>query len=221
MSKVKTIAMTSVLAASMVASTAALADASGNIGVVSNYVWRGLTQTGNDSAIQGGLDYAHSSGLSVGTWVSNTAFGSQELDIYGAFDGSVGDFGYTVSAIQYRYPSLTDANWSEWALGGSYKNFSIKYNYTSDWAKLGTKSNYIEAAASFDIAKDVSLGLHVGHTKFDDEAKAGLPSYTDYSVSLGKGDFAFTISDTNLSKTDDPLDSDPKYFVSWGKSFSL
>lgn len=221
MSKMKAIALTSVLAASVVASAGALADASGNIGVVSNYVWRGLTQTDNGSAIQGGLDYSHPSGLSVGTWVSNTAFGSQELDIYGAYNGTVGEFGYTISAIQYRYPSLTDANWSEIALGGSYKNFSVKYSTTSKYANLDSKANYIEAAASFELKKDLSLGLHVGHQNFNDEAAVGLPSYSDYSVSLSKGDFAFTISNTNISQADDPADSDPKYFVSWSKSFDL
>jgi len=218
MSKVKTIAMTSVLAASMVASTAALADASGNIGVVSDYVWRGTTQTNGDSAIQGGLDYEHSSGLSVGTWVSNTAFGSSELDLYGAFSGSAGDFGYSVSAIQYRYPQVSDFNWVEYAVGASYKNFSLKYNYSSDVFGTSTKAGYIEAAASFDVAKDVSLGLHVGHQNFDKTAVVGMDSYTDYSVSLSKGEFAFTISDTNLSAGPDEK---PKYFVSWGKSFDL
>ena len=221
MSKMKAIALTSVLAASVVASTGALADASANVGVVSNYVWRGLTQTANDSAIQGGLDYSHSSGLSVGTWVSNTAFGSQELDIYGAYNGTVREFGYSISAIQYRYPSLTDANWTEWALGGSYKNFNAKYSSTSKYLNLDSKANYLEAAASFELKKDVSLGLHVGHQKINDETVVGLPSYTDYNVSLHTGDFAFTISKTNLSKSADPLDNDPKYFVSWSKSFSL
>ena len=217
MSKVKTFAMTSVLAASMVASTAALADASANIGVVSDYVWRGTTQTNGDSAIQGGLDYSHSSGLSVGTWVSNTAFGSSELDLYGAYSGSAGDFGYTVSAIQYRYPQDDTLNWVEYALGGSYKNFSLTYNYSSDVFGSSTKAGYLDASASFDVAKDTSVGVHVGHYKFDDQTV--WDSYTDYSLSLSKGDFTFTASDTNLPSG--YFDSDPKFFVSWGKSFDL
>jgi uncharacterized protein (TIGR02001 family) len=44
---------------------------SANIGVVSNYMWRGVTQTGDQAAVQGGLDVAHESGFYAGTWASN------------------------------------------------------------------------------------------------------------------------------------------------------
>ena len=47
---------------------------SANIGVVSNYVWRGITQTDDKAAVQGGVDYSHSSGFYAGTWVSNVDF---------------------------------------------------------------------------------------------------------------------------------------------------
>jgi uncharacterized protein (TIGR02001 family) len=56
----------------------ALADSphsvSANIGAVSNYIWRGVTQTGDQAAIQGGLDYGHESGFYLGTWASNVDF---------------------------------------------------------------------------------------------------------------------------------------------------
>ncbi len=44
---------------------------SANIGAVSNYIWRGVTQTGDQAAVQGGLDVAHESGFYAGTWISN------------------------------------------------------------------------------------------------------------------------------------------------------
>ncbi len=44
---------------------------SANIGAVSNYIWRGVSQTQDGPAVQGGLDYAHSSGFYLGTWASN------------------------------------------------------------------------------------------------------------------------------------------------------
>ncbi len=215
----KTLVLSGLLIAGGFVSQSALADLSANVGVTSNYVWRGQTQTNDGSAIQGGLDYSNASGLSVGTWVSNTAFGSQELDLYGAYDGTVGDFGYTFSVIQYRYPQVSTSNWNEVALGGSYKNFSLKYNHTSSYANSGSKADYIEAAASFDVAKDLSLGLHIGHQKINKPTLAALPSYTDYSASLSKDDFSFTISKTDLPSTN--TDSKVKVYVGWTKSFTL
>jgi uncharacterized protein (TIGR02001 family) len=44
---------------------------SANIGAVSNYIWRGVTQTGDQAAVQGGIDVAHASGFYAGTWASN------------------------------------------------------------------------------------------------------------------------------------------------------
>jgi hypothetical protein len=47
---------------------------SANIGAVSNYMWRGVTQTGDHPAVQGGFDFAHQSGFYAGTWISNVDF---------------------------------------------------------------------------------------------------------------------------------------------------
>ncbi|HEY0721869.1 MAG TPA: TorF family putative porin, partial [Gammaproteobacteria bacterium] len=75
----KSVVAASVLAAVM-GSGAAMAGASANVGATSNYVWRGITQTADGAAVSGGLDYSHDIGLYVGTWTSNTAWGSAEVD---------------------------------------------------------------------------------------------------------------------------------------------
>lgn len=74
--QIRTAAATGVLlSASMISTNQALAEDpwsfSANIGVVSNYMWRGVTQTGDQAAVQGGLDVAHESGFYAGTWASN------------------------------------------------------------------------------------------------------------------------------------------------------
>jgi len=73
---IRTAAATGVLlSASVISMNQALAadpwSFSANIGVVSNYIWRGVTQTGDQAAVQGGLDVAHESGFYAGTWASN------------------------------------------------------------------------------------------------------------------------------------------------------
>ena len=67
----------------------------GNVGFFSQYIFRGLTQTNRQPALQGGFDVAHKSGAYLGTWASNIAWlkdsgqysdgGSLEWDFYGGY----------------------------------------------------------------------------------------------------------------------------------------
>ena len=112
-------------AAAADAAPAAAADAapasplSFNVGVVSDYIFRGISQTHGDPAIQGGIDYAFPSGFYVGTWASSISWvkdytnkGDVELDIYGGYRGSLpfADWSYDVGAIGYIYPGHGPGN---------------------------------------------------------------------------------------------------------------
>lgn len=96
----------------------------GNAGLYSQYIFRGLTQTNRDPAVQAGFDYLHASGLYAGTWASNISWlkenfstasgtagqyeggGSLEWDFYGGYKGSFGDSGFTydIGLLYYWYP---------------------------------------------------------------------------------------------------------------------
>mgnify|MGYP003345513028 CR=1 FL=1 len=97
---------------------------SANLGVFSQYIFRGLTQTDRKPALQGGLDYSHSSGFYIGTWMTNISWlrenfstpalttgqyqsgGHMEIDVYGGYKSTFGksDFTYDVGLLQYIYP---------------------------------------------------------------------------------------------------------------------
>ena len=83
---------------------------SGNVALVSDYRFRGVSFSGGDFALQGGIDAAHSSGFYIGTWGStidaNAGFGELELDVYGGWSGDVAD-GVTVDVglLYYMYPA--------------------------------------------------------------------------------------------------------------------
>ena len=100
----------SMIAAALFASAGvAQAELSANIATVSNYYFRGITQTSDNAAIQGGIDYSHESGLYAGTWLSNIDFGGKEnaeVDLYAGFGNDIGDtgFSYDVGIIYYWYP---------------------------------------------------------------------------------------------------------------------
>ena len=94
---------------SCLSSQAVLADSlSGNVSVTNNYIWRGLTQTMNEAAVQGGIDYASDSGFYAGTWASNVKYEesdaySYEHDVYFGFAGEAGDISYDVGYLYYNY----------------------------------------------------------------------------------------------------------------------
>ena len=86
-----------------------------NVGLYSQYIFRGLTQTNRKPALQGGVDLTHSSGFYLGAWGSNVNWledstlyssGSLELDIYGGYRYNFGDsgLGIDIGALQYYYP---------------------------------------------------------------------------------------------------------------------
>lgn len=102
---------------------------SGNVAYTSDYIYRGISQTSEEPALQGGFDFNHGSGFYLGTWASSLNFGdgsgaSVEMDVYGGYEGSAGDFGYDVGLLYYGYPgarSDLDYDFVEAYGSGSYQ----------------------------------------------------------------------------------------------------
>lgn len=91
-------------------------DFSANIGVVSDYRFRGLSYSDRDPAIQGGIDVSHKSGLFAGTWASSIAdYGGAnvELDFYGGYAGSAAGLDYSFTFLGYVYPGGHGVNYYE------------------------------------------------------------------------------------------------------------
>lgn len=137
--------------------SAVAAGPSGNVSIVSNYVWRGDSQTGDNPAVQGGLDWEKDK-ASFGVWGSAVTGGS-ELDVYGSYN-----FGpVTVGAIYYYYPGQTGLDFYEVNVGGDVGPVSLMASYNPDSA--AASSYYIEAGYSFELSKGVSLDLHAGQAE--------------------------------------------------------
>ena len=119
--------MTSVLAEEAPAAEAASEFSySANVGLYSDYIFRGYTQTQNNPALQGGMDVEHSSGFYAGTWASNVEWTTQgtmnenslEVDVYGGYALELAGVGVDVGVLQYLYPgdqsnTVADANATE------------------------------------------------------------------------------------------------------------
>jgi hypothetical protein len=107
---------------SCVLSSQAFAGASANIGVMSDYMWRGMSQNDNQASAMAGLDYEMDNGLYVGTWAANVANDGDdvEVDFYAGFSKELsGGFGYDIGAIAYVYPGA-DLDFTEVYINGSY-----------------------------------------------------------------------------------------------------
>jgi uncharacterized protein (TIGR02001 family) len=214
----KTLLATALMAAT---STAALAEISGNVAMSSDYVWRGVSQTDNQMAISGGLDYSHASGLYVGTWASNVSsdfFGGAvdpqiELDFYGGYGGEMGAISYDLGVIGYNYPGASEWNTLEVYAGGGYKftdtvSGNAKYSYSSDFFDTGDSAWRLEAAV--DVSLPMDFGLSMGIATNDGDAFSpstlGIDSYMDYKVGLSKSvagvDLGLTYTDTDLSESE-------------------
>lgn len=204
------------------------ADLSANIGATSNYVWRGVTQTANASAISGGFDFAHDSGLYVGTWASNVS-GGHEVDLYAGYGGSLGDFGYDIGLIYYGYTDSADADFTELAVSGSWNFLTLGVSYTLDGEAKGDDATFVEedlyyyASLSFDLPQDFSIGATAGAYDFTNDSSTNEVSYSHFQLDIGKsaGDFGdFTMSFSSADKeAGNPNEDDAQVFVSWGKSF--
>ena len=203
---------------------AAHAELSANIGATSNYVWRGLTQTEDDAAISGGIDYAHDSGLYAGTWASNVSFDGDkgsEVDLYGGFASSAGDLGYDLGVIHSLYPSYNDADFTEIYAIGSWQWLEAGVYYTVDTEAGGEDDHvYYYASASYEFMPSWSAGLTIGQYDLDDTGDDITHGQIDITKSAAElGDFTFSISQTNEWDSSTEDDDDVRVFVSWSKSF--
>jgi uncharacterized protein (TIGR02001 family) len=101
-------------------------DFSANVGMMSDYIFRGIKQNTSGAAFAG-LDYEASSGLYVGTWAAEVGEGI-EYDLYAGFGGSVGDFSYGIGYTGYFYTDDFDDTYHELNLTAGYGLFSLEYS---------------------------------------------------------------------------------------------
>ncbi len=167
-----------------------------NVGVVTEYRYRGISQSRMQAALQGGVDFAHKSGFYVGTWGSTIKWikdaggdAPVEVDVYGGYKGTVGDFGYDVGILRYQYPNhdlTASPNTTELYVGGTFGPATLKYSHAiSDLFGFDDSKNsyYIDLSATFDLGSGWSLTPHIGYQKVKNYSDF---SYTDASVTLGK-----------------------------------
>ncbi|MDH0863612.1 TorF family putative porin [Mitsuaria sp. GD03876] len=174
-----------------------------NVSVTSDYRYRGISQTRLKPALQGGVDYAHSSGFYIGAWASTIKWikdgggdANVEIDTYAGYKTEVGG-GVTVDVgfLRYNYPSNklpTSANTNELYGAVSYGPATLKYSHSvSNLFGFADSKNsgYLDLSATFDVGSGFTVTPHIGRQTVKHSSDF---SYTDYALTVNKDFEGFT-----------------------------
>ena len=186
-----------------------------NLGATSDYRFRGISQTQNAPALQGGIDYADKSGVYIGNW--NSSVSSQlytngsglESDLYAGYKKEVEGVTLDVGSYNYFYPRAsvgsTNYNTKEVYVGAAKGPVSVKVSqslgdYFATSNSKGTR--YYQADVTYPITgTKASVLAHAGKT---DIANNTTLDYTDYNFGVGYNIAGFDVTAkyyTNSNKT--------------------
>lgn len=186
-----------------------------NLALTSDYVFRGVSQTLREPALQGGLDYSFGdSGFYIGTWGSNVDFGDGgpdlEVDTYVGWNADVSDsLNLDVMLTRYNYlgaeSGYGDIDYNE-LIGTLTWNEMLAFQlaYTNDYVNTGESSTYVNVTGNWDLGNEFGLTAGIGRTDFEDS-----DGYTDWTIGVnrqfGPVNAALNYYDTNTDFGGDRL----------------
>lgn len=209
----KMAALTALALGTTLASQAAFADWSANVGVMSDYHFRGIQQTESASAYAG-VDFENEEGFYAGTWAAEVEDGL-EVDFYGGYGTELDNgLGLSLGFTTYQYTGDFDSAYNELNFGLSYSFVSLEYSI-GDWDgvvgdEANTESKYEFVGLTFEYE-----GFYATYGKWGREFSGEYGEF-GYSTEVGGFDVgaALVVSGNELD------DSESLYF-SIGKTFSL
>lgn len=195
--KVLKLALVAAAASFAMAGAASAQDVSFNIGVTSDYVFRGVSQTMEDPAVFGGVDF--SSGMFyAGAWASNVDFGDDtqaEVDLYAGVKPALGPIALDLGAVYYGYVG-DDGDWATWELKAAASvpagpvTLGTAVFWSPDATGVGTDENlYYEGNASFSPHEKVTVNLAVGKQTTD------LTAGGEFEYTTANAGFAIAVTD--------------------------
>jgi uncharacterized protein (TIGR02001 family) len=209
------------LVAALAASFAASASAddlsfSSNVTLASDYLYRGISQTGKNPAIQGGFDLSHASGFYAGVWGSSISWlgdagipnSGTEIDTYLGYKGAAGDISYDAGFLRYNYPGTygaatkADTNEIYGSVGYSFISAKLSYSLGDLFGVADASgSTYLELNASYPLGDSgVTLGAHYGKQTYSGTTVDTAATYSDYKLSAAK-DFSGYVLTAAFSST--------------------
>lgn len=148
---------------------------SANVTITSDYIFRGISQSDEHFAVQGGLDWDSGQGIYLGVWASSVDFNdgdeaSVEIDVYGGYGGEIDNFSFDIGFIYYAYPGASDAlDYNFWEVG-----FNLGYDldvaevsagvfYSPDNFGNTGDAVYVTGGISIPLVENLTFDANVGH----------------------------------------------------------
>lgn len=219
---------------------------SANVGIWSEYYFRGISQTDDAPALQGGFDWSakldEKMGLGIyfGTWGSNVDFNEAagidgatlELDVYGGLTGEIGStgIGWDVGFIQYLYPGAAGSLNYDFLEGKVALSYDFGFvaatasvNYSGNYYGASGESWYPKLALEAPVGKYLTVTAMIAKQYVEKNAVFLFPDYTEYglgaSVNIAGFDVGVTYSDTSMSHTQCPEACGGKVLFNVSRSF--
>ncbi len=180
-----------------------------NAAVVSDYVFRGVTQNDFKPAVQVGVDYSFGdSGFYVGGWGSTVDFGSFdgsdfEVDLYVGYNVDLSDdWNLDLNLTRYNYlgsnPGI-DGNYNEFITALSYSEMlTFTLGYTNNYVNADVSALYLGVGGTWEVGNGFNLTAGVGYTDFE-----GGFNYSDWTIGVNRDFGPFNIGlnyyDTDIS----------------------
>ena len=194
---------------------------SGSAAFTSDYLFRGVSQTSNNAAVQAAMTFTHESGAYASLWGSSIASsaGGLELDTLFGYGGKAGEVAYDVGFMRYNYPGLNDntaafeADYNEIYASISTMGTKVGFNYSPDYFFESDKFMYLYASYGTEVA-GVGLSASVGINKFDSAMMMSQAlgttgsddSYMDYKVAASKAIGGVTIEGAYIGSDIDDME---------------
>lgn len=158
--KMKYFVLSAIMSSAMMGvSSVSVAGVSANLGIASQYYFRGVQQT-TGAAAQGGVDYNHDSGLYAGLWGSNVGGHEEaaapdgalgiEVDYYLGYNGALKDFSYGIGYTLYTYTGDFDTEYSEVNFSAGYSMFGLEFSTGTHDVPGGVDEDYTFTALTFE-----------------------------------------------------------------------
>jgi len=171
---------------------------SANLTVASDYRFRGQSQTDHRAAVQGGIDYAHSSGLFAGLWASTINFNDAqnspaEVDFTAGYAHAFSETTQaSLAAAYYWYPDSEPADYDFFEIIGTVSHdvagvtLSGEWTYSFDYSGSTGASTGITGGIELPVpvADWLSASAHVGYQWIDDNASYGVPDWLFYDTGM-------------------------------------
>lgn len=160
----------------------------GSASAVSDYIWRGQSQTGNKPAVQGSLSQGLWKGGSASIWGSTLSGSGQELDFTLSQSFTLGAFDLSFGGIYYHYNRIATADTMEYFAGVSAYGVSVNYYFAPEDNAFGTGSTtttYLNVSYEKELPKDWTAKLGVGWNDFDG-ATSTSRDYLDFEARATK-----------------------------------